>query len=122
MKNKHNKKWNKLPKKFHFLKQMTPENAVFLEYLDDDSINILIEILNGIIHQRIKLKPKDLEKVKPIINKHKIFLKNLCKVKHPISLFKNHCRSPHQTGKGIATLIAILAPAIISLVQGLISK
>ena len=122
MTNKHNKKWNKLPKKFHFLKQITPENAVFLEYLDDDSINVLLEILKGIINQRIKLKQKDLEKVKPIINKHKVFLKKLCKVKHPISLFKNYCRSPHQTGKGIFTLIATLAPAIISLIQGLISR
>ena len=67
---KKHKKFNKLPKKFHFLKQITPENAVFLEYLDDDSINILIEILKSIIHQRIKLKAKDLEKAKPIINQN----------------------------------------------------
>ena len=119
---KKHKKFNKLPKKFHFLKQITPENAVFLEYLDDDSINILIEILKSIIHQRIKLKAKDLEKAKPIINQNKIFLKKLCKVKHPIPFFKKQCRSPHQTGKGIATLIAAIAPAIISLVQGLISS
>ena len=67
------------------------------------------------------MKPKDLEKAKPIINQHKIFFKKLCKVKHPIPFFKKHCRSHHQTGRGIATLIAAIAPAIISLVQGLIS-
>ena len=116
------KKFNKLPKKFHFLEKITPKNAGFLEYLDDESINILLDILNDIIHQRIKLKPKDLQKVEPIIKKHKNFFKNLYKVKHPLYFFKKHCRLNHQTGKGIATMIAALAPVIISLVQGLISK
>ena len=116
------KKFNKLPKKFHFLKNITPENVEFLEYLDDESINILMKILNDIIHQRIKLKPKDLHKIEPIIKKHKIFFKNLYKVKHPLSFFKQHCRLNPQTGRGIVTMIAALAPAIISLIQGLISK
>ena len=119
---KKHKKFNKLPKKFHFLKNLTPHNAEFLEYLDDESINILLEILNDIIHKRIKLNSKDLHKVDPIIKKHKIFFKNLCKVKHPLSFFRQHCRFNPQTGRGIVTMIAALAPAIISLIQGLISK
>jgi len=121
MRKKYNK-FNKLPKRFHFLKNITSKNAEFLEYLDDESINILLEILNGITHQRIKLKPKDLHKVEPIIKKHQSFLKKLSIVKHPLSFFKQHCRFNHQTGKGIVTMIAALAPAIISLIQGLISK
>ena len=71
---------------------------------------------------RIKLKPTDLHKIEPIIKKHKMFKKNLYKVKHPLSFFKQHCRLNHPTDKGIVTMIAALAPVIISLVQGLISK
>ena len=85
--NKLPKQFNKLPKQFHFLKNITPHNAEFLEYLDDESIDILLGILNDIIHQRIELNPTDLHKVEPIIKKHKILKKNFTRLNiHYLSL------------------------------------
>ena len=121
MRQKH-KKWTKLPKKFHFLQHITPTNAAFLEYLDDYSLKILLKILNDIMHQRIELKSNDLAKTKKIIYKHNIFFRKLNKAKCPISFFKQQCSSHPQIGRGIGTLIAAIAPALISLVQGLFSR
>ena len=116
---KAHKKWKKLPQKFQFLQHITPANAAFLEYLDDDSLKILLIILNDIIHKRIGLKNRDLDRANKIICKHNNFFRKLHKVKCPTMFLKQQCRSHPQIGRGIGTLIAAIAPALISLIQGL---
>ena len=71
------KKLKLLKSKLSLLKHISKKNCALLQYLDDESLHTLGEFIYNIIHQRVKLNPKQEKCVKGIFKKIKIFMQNL---------------------------------------------
>ena len=112
------KRLNDTKQKLLILKHISKRDCVLLPYLNDESLHTLGEFIFNVVTKRVRLDNAQLKKVKRILKKDKTFYKKLIDVntEDPLGYFRDSLKLDPQVGSGIVSLLATLAPLIISFI------